>query len=900
MAEVLIKYKADAGDLEATVNKINEVNNEAVKSAQKTSDRVATEFKKMGSSAVNAFANQQLKGAINNLNTEVNTLTNSVKKFDAEAQKTNKVLVQSAQDVAKYEDRLRELSVAGQRATQEFEDIAKAVGEYKSAIIAADRAVDLYAKSTDAATGRIGELEDKLYDLSLAGKSNTQEFKDLVREVANVKRAIVETDKQVDSFVERSRGFGTVVQNIELVGNAFQVVEGAAALFGDENEELQKTLVKLQAITAITSGIEQARLILIDQTAQKTGIAAVAQRAYGLAVGQSTGALKIFRIALLATGVGALALGLVALINNFDKVKAALQNSIPGFKTVSNAIGNVVDTIKEWVGASDDAERAGAAFENASKKQKAASDATVKNIERQIALAESAGRSTVELEIQREQAIIKANQAIIADYVKKAGTLSQLSDEEKAKAKEVNDAAVQAVFDASAEITIIRNKASQEANDKAKEDAKKRADAEKKAAEDLEKEQKELLDKRIKNQQAANDSIAASREADLQEELAAVAVADDASFQLRIESLEKQKAIEIAAAEEAGLLTYEIEKKYTEQIAALKAAQAQSEINTRINTLKQLEAAEGSTLERRIQLIEEQANAQKLQITNSIKDEKERASAILLLETETQNAIREERKKTNQQTIDYAFEVADAVANTLGAIVELQGAQSQARIDEINNTATLEQEAINKSLESEADKQRKLDALRLRTSRQIAAEKTKQAKSERALNVFKAVIDTAASITKTGAQLGYPAAIPFQVAAGVIGATQIAAILAQPLPKFKKGGIVGGRSHEAGGTIIEAERGEFVVNRNAVTRHRSELDALNTSSAAFRRLIDERYVRPALNYYMGKKERAINVNASLNSKGMEKEIKGMRRDLKRNKTIVNINGNDSRYAWHLN
>jgi chromosome segregation ATPase len=921
MAEVLIKYKADAGDLEAIVTKINKVNDDVVKSATDSSKRVSDEFKKIGATAVNAFANQQLSGAVKNLNTQfaglttglrLNTdalkkfdnatdnTTDSLKDFDEEVKKTNKILVQSAQDVAKYEDRLRELSVAGQRNTDEFKDIAKAVGEYKSAIIAADRAVDLYAKSTDAATGRIGELEDKLYDLALAGQSNTQEFKDLVREVANVKRAIVETDKQVDSFVERSRGFGTVVQNIELVGNAFQVVEGAAALFGDENEELQKTLVKLQAITAITSGIEQARLILIDQTAQKTGIAAIAQRAYGLAVGQSTGALKIFRIALLATGVGALALGLVALISNFDKVKRALENSIPFFKDVSNAIGGVVDTIKDWVGASDDAERAGSAFEAGAKKQKASSDATVKAIERQIKIEEAAGRSTTALELQREQAVIAANKAILKDYQNKSSEIVKLDAEEKQKAVDIAFEANQQIKDAENNLKVIKIEAAQEATEKAKEEAKKRADAEKKAAEDLEKEQKELLDRRIKNQQKANDSIAASREADLQEELAAVAVADDASFQLRIESLEKQKAIEIAAAEEAGLLTYEIEKKYTEQIAALKAAQAQSEINTRINTLKQLEAAEGSTLERRIQLIEEQANAQKLQITNSIKDEKERASAILLLETETQNAIREERKKTNQQTIDYAFEVADAVANTLGAIVELQGAQSQARIDEINNAATLEQEAINKSLESEADKQRKLDALRLRTSRQIAAEKTKQAKSERALNVFKAVIDTAASITKTGAQLGYPAAIPFQVAAGVIGATQIAAILAQPLPKFKKGGIVGGRSHDAGGTIIEAERGEFVVNRNAVTRHRSELDALNTSSAAFKRLIDERYVRPALNYYIGKKERAINVNASLNSKGMEKEIKGMRRDLKRNNTVININGNDSRYAWHLN
>ena len=830
MAEVLIKYKADAGELEATVNKINEVNNEAVKSAQKASDKIATEFKDAAKSAAAAFSGGEVKKALD-------SNTSSIEKL---------------------------------------------------------------AKSGKTLTGQLKGLKQELTLLEQQGKDNTKEFNQLLIAAAKLEDQIGDTRARVKILAADTFKFDVAVQATQGLAAGFEVAQGAAALFGSESEDLQKGILKVQGAIAVANGVQQIANLLLEESAIKTAILTAKTAIYNTVVGTSTGALKAFRIALAATGVGLLVIGLIALVENFDKVKRALENSIPFFKDVSNAIGGVVDTIKDWVGASDEADRAGAAFENASKRQADATKKIVDGYNRRIEVEKAAGRNTTQLEIEREKAVIAANQKILKDFQAKQSKILDLDKEERDKLLETQKAASDAVQEASNNILVIRATAAKEAADKAKEESKKAAEAEKKELEDLEKARKDLLAKRVANQKAANDSIAASREADLQEQLQAVAVGEDASFQLRIESLEKQKAIEIAAAEEAGQLTYDIEKKYAEQIADLKAAQAQSEINTRINTLKQLEAAEGSTLERRIQLIEEQANAQKLQITNSIKDEKERASAILLLETETQNAIREERKKTNQQTIDYAFEVADAVANTLGAIVELQGAQSQARIDEINNTATLEQEAINKSLESEADKQRKLDALRLRTSRQIAAEKTKQAKSERALNVFKAVIDTAASITKTGAQLGYPAAIPFQVAAGVIGATQIAAILAQPLPKFKKGGIVGGRSHDAGGTLIEAERGEFVVNRNAVTRHRSELDALNTSSAAFKRLIDERYVRPALNYYMGKKERAINVNASLNSKGMEKEIKGMRRDLKRNNTVININGSDSRYAWHLN
>ena len=36
------------------------------------------------------------------------------------------------------------------------------------------------------------------------------------------------------------------------------------------------------------------------------------------------------------------------------------------------------------------------------------------------------------------------------------------------------------------------------------------------------------------------------------------------------------------------------------------------------------------------------------------------------------------------------------------------------------------------------------------------------------------------------------------------------------VPRYAEGGYVGGRPHSQGGTMIEAERGEFVMSRNAV------------------------------------------------------------------------------------
>ena len=51
---------------------------------------------------------------------------------------------------------------------------------------------------------------------------------------------------------------------------------------------------------------------------------------------------------------------------------------------------------------------------------------------------------------------------------------------------------------------------------------------------------------------------------------------------------------------------------------------------------------------------------------------------------------------------------------------------------------------------------------------------------------------------------------------GAMGVAQVAAIASTPLPKFAQGGLIGGRRHSQGGTMVEAEQGEFIVNRSAV------------------------------------------------------------------------------------
>ena len=81
---------------------------------------------------------------------------------------------------------------------------------------------------------------------------------------------------------------------------------------------------------------------------------------------------------------------------------------------------------------------------------------------------------------------------------------------------------------------------------------------------------------------------------------------------------------------------------------------------------------------------------------------------------------------------------------------------------------------------------------------------------KQALLAKEAIMNTAEAITKASPNAAK------QVAVAALGAKQFGVILAQKPPKMAKGGLIGGRLHAQGGTMIEAEQGEFVMSRDAV------------------------------------------------------------------------------------
>ena len=161
--------------------------------------------------------------------------------------------------------------------------------------------------------------------------------------------------------------FKALSSSLSGVAGGFAAVQGGMALFGAQSEDVEKTLLKVQSAMALSQGLQsvgesidsfkQLGAVLKSTSAvQKVMTATTA--AYTFVNQAATTGLKLFRLALIGTGIGAIVVGLGLLIANFDKVKETIMKVIPGLSSVGKVIGGIVNSITDFVGATSDASRA--------------------------------------------------------------------------------------------------------------------------------------------------------------------------------------------------------------------------------------------------------------------------------------------------------------------------------------------------------------------------------------------------------------------------------------------------------------------------------------------------------------------------------------------------------------
>lgn len=123
----------------------------------------------------------------------------------------------------------------------------------------------------------------------------------------------------------------------------------------------------------------------------------------------------------------------------------------------------------------------------------------------------------------------------------------------------------------------------------------------------------------------------------------------------------------------------------------------------------------------------------------------------------------------------------------------------------------------------ESQKQKELSAVGDNAKAREKIEE-KYAEKQRKIAIFEAIIAGGAASSKAWQQYGWPwALVPQAIIAASVG-TQIATI---SNAKYAEGGEIFGEPHSRGGVNIEAEGGEYVINKRATSKYKDLISAIN-------------------------------------------------------------------------
>ena len=202
-------------------------------------------------------------------------------------------------------------------------------------------------------TGRIGELEDQLYQMAAAGQQGTQEFTQLAAEIGKMKKVIVDVDMAVDgmsgSMSQKLSG------SIQGLAGGFELVQGTMGAFGVESAKVEEALLKVQSAMAISQGVQTIRESIpafkalgatIAQTAVGQNILTGAQKLYNLVVGKSVGSMKTLKLAIAATGIGALVLVLVEVASAMDLFGDSTEDAEEKQKKLKDQMAKTAEQMK--------------------------------------------------------------------------------------------------------------------------------------------------------------------------------------------------------------------------------------------------------------------------------------------------------------------------------------------------------------------------------------------------------------------------------------------------------------------------------------------------------------------------------------------------------------------------
>ena len=184
---------------------------------------------------------------------------------------------------------------------------------------------------SDAAKGLTTQIENQTKQLALLrleGKQGTAEYQQLSKETAILRDAVKDATAEITRMASDTSNLDAVLSFAAGASGGFAAFTGAMELFGAESEDVQEAQKKLQAVIAITTGVQAIQNAVQKQSAVMLGISRIQMAALSKAQVYNRLVTMQGTKATLAATVAQKAFNLIAYANPYVLLALALVTVI--------------------------------------------------------------------------------------------------------------------------------------------------------------------------------------------------------------------------------------------------------------------------------------------------------------------------------------------------------------------------------------------------------------------------------------------------------------------------------------------------------------------------------------------------------------------------------------------
>jgi hypothetical protein len=535
--------------------------------------------------------------------------------------------------------------IIGIKVTTDAAQATQEVQKLDTAFEATDQTVKGLRTQLKEAVANVALMADKF-------GATSKEAINAAKRAADLKDRIGDAKALTDAFNPDAK-FKAVASSLAGVAGGFSAVQGAMALFGKENKNVEAALLKVNAAMALSQGLQsvgesidsfrqlgaviKSTTVFQEANNAATKTAAAVQRAFGIATVETSTGFKVLKGAIVATGIGALVVALGAVINNFDAISDWIKNSPLG--SLAKGVGNLVQQFTDFIGVTSEAER------NLNKIS-AANKRGIEDINNKIKVLKAQGGSEEEIYKLSKERIERE----LTDLRNAGKVKGKLTEEEQ---KQIRDLKTEQLV-----ITAEYNKKTAEENKKSAEEAKKKRDETNKEVIADTKKANDLLLKLNNEKAIAELKTQAEKDLALLEQQKTQQIAEVEALKVNEEIKGKLKAAINAdyAAKETELRNKQAEEKTKKDE---EAAEAEKNFATKVSEIKanaiaddvaRAEAQRKAQLEK--DLADMEADKEFLKLS-----EEEKAKIRKDIVTASENELNKEKLERAQAAFDAQKEI---------------------------------------------------------------------------------------------------------------------------------------------------------------------------------------------------------------------------------------------------